>query len=906
MVNFQLPPAPPRDEPPESEPAKHPVKSVTINATPTVTADAPTPPPDAAEPPLKPSAKPSMSNVLIRSFAAIEAALSTYAHLFHFLAFYSLAMVLMWLWGFHGEIKHQPNIDVDDGAVFRYIIGVARGAGYTLNLNTSLVILLAARYTFTSLRDTPFASMLPLDKVFPLLHIVVAYSTALGVLIHMSFHFGWLIGFSAFDDWGLWSFNMSVTTGVILTILFAVMIVFAQPRIRRSHFITFYRVHLIGATLFYAILIFHGMYRNRPETYKYIIPSLIIYMIDRFLRHAHASNTTLQLTSTNSFFKDATVLELRVPKPFAYRAGQYVELQVPSINREWHPFTIASAPHEETLAVYIKKLGDWTGELHEKFSARIRGDDTSMIAVRVRGPYGAPCQHVRGYDRVVLISGGIGATPFSAVCKELHHLQARNGLKRAVTERRARLRTDAETTAAEKRVFGVIAQLYNVNVDAALDEVSAVDEQRSAFVTDLLRAQSMRRPSSVQLSLSLGMSSDEEDDEEDDSNEGDERAPLRFAEGTKDGESGGAQTASVDGADVPAVHLARKYVGRDDSIFVATDKRKSRARQQRIHMFDIRSQLLSTLHSTRMQFVILLLLMARIGVICAGSIWHSTFVSILLTAIPDDPEGKWVVIADSFLSGIVLVLVALTLCVEVWVLGVQFFSRAARVLDVLLLLPAAIASFALSVDAYARGAPISSGVIALHFIVCIPVMYVLMLLRLHSTVGGRRLTDVDSGREVESQQTVPDVDFVWTSPKADDDLWLRQELEPLAEGTQLRLHRYLTREKTLGDEEDGGDEYITSTKLGRPDWDAIFSEVMGRAKSDATVGVFFCGPHRMGQMIRKSIRKVEVVSALKGAYLRGVGAKTISRDMGVDKSVVKALRERGCAVRFVFREENFG
>ncbi|KAI0559304.1 respiratory burst oxidase-like protein [Gracilaria domingensis] len=626
------------------------------------------------------------------------------------------------------------------------------------------------------------------------------------------------------------------------------------------------------------------MYRNRPETYKYIVPTLIVYLADRILRRLQVSTTTLQLTASNSFFKDDNVLELRVPKPFQYRSGQYAELQVPSINREWHPFTIASAPHEETLALYIKKLGDWTGALHEEFARRLNGEELDTISVLVRGPYGAPCQHVQGYERVVLISGGIGSTPFSAVCKELHHLNREHGTnepeERDVSETDRRV----EMKMVEKRMYKAINKLYDVNIDAAVNQVSAVDEQRSAFVTGMLHLAALsRNQNDPQISSTEDSSTDADDGPH-------ELNDLTSSDSFYDGE-GGAQ------------HRRKKEFHKDDAIFVSSMKAIPNARQKMINLFDSRSHILTFLHSTRVQFLLLVSLTARIVALSIGSIWASDFVSVL--SEPTTSNGLWVVILDTFLSLFVTILIPLTVALEIAVMGSRFFSGT-RLLDFFVLVPAAIATTALDIRTWVQGTPMDNGVVGLNYLVLLPVMFVLLLTRLHGTLGGRRLTDTSKRCQCHVHKKAPEVDFVWTTPKRDADLWLRQELEPLASGTKLRLHRYVTREKELDEEMGPGDEFIHDSNLGRPDWDSVFSDVAWRAKSDTTVGVFFCGPHKMGDAIQKSIRKVEIVSALKGAYLRGLDVSTVSRDVGVGKRVVKRLEEHGCSVRFAFREENFG
>ncbi len=59
-------------------------------------------------------------------------------------------------------------------------------------------------------------------------------------------------------------------------------------------------------------------------------------------------------------------LTLRKPSDFDYRPGQYLFLNCAQIATfEWHPFTITSSPLEETLAVHIRNLGNWTGALHK-------------------------------------------------------------------------------------------------------------------------------------------------------------------------------------------------------------------------------------------------------------------------------------------------------------------------------------------------------------------------------------------------------------------------------------------------------------------------------------------------------------------------------------------------------------
>ena len=77
-----------------------------------------------------------------------------------------------------------------------------------------------------------------------------------------------------------------------------------------------------------------------------------------------------------------------------------------------HPFTIASAPHEEVLRVTVKALGDYTARLQELI-------EPGMPAV-IGGPHGR-FSHWKGTDQQLWIAGGVGVAPF------LSWLRALNG-----------------------------------------------------------------------------------------------------------------------------------------------------------------------------------------------------------------------------------------------------------------------------------------------------------------------------------------------------------------------------------------------------------------------------------------------------------------------------------------------
>lgn len=64
-----------------------------------------------------------------------------------------------------------------------------------------------------------------------------------------------------------------------------------------------------------------------------------------------------------------THLEFKRPQGFAYRSGQWVRVACLRLGTdEYHPFTLTSAPHEETLSLHIRAVGPWTSHLRELYT----------------------------------------------------------------------------------------------------------------------------------------------------------------------------------------------------------------------------------------------------------------------------------------------------------------------------------------------------------------------------------------------------------------------------------------------------------------------------------------------------------------------------------------------------------
>lgn len=64
-----------------------------------------------------------------------------------------------------------------------------------------------------------------------------------------------------------------------------------------------------------------------------------------------------------------THLRFQRPQGFEYKSGQWVRIACLALGtNEYHPFTLTSAPHEDTLSLHIRAVGPWTTRLRELYT----------------------------------------------------------------------------------------------------------------------------------------------------------------------------------------------------------------------------------------------------------------------------------------------------------------------------------------------------------------------------------------------------------------------------------------------------------------------------------------------------------------------------------------------------------
>ncbi len=107
-------------------------------------------------------------------------------------------------------------------------------------------------------------------------------------------------------------------------------------------------------------------------------------------------------------------LALRFEKPpgFSFKAGQYVDLTISDPSGtdspgNIHAFSLASAPHEETLMIATR--------MRDTVFKRLLGTMPLGTVVKIEGPFGSLTLHNDASRAAVLVAGGIGVTPFRSI-----------------------------------------------------------------------------------------------------------------------------------------------------------------------------------------------------------------------------------------------------------------------------------------------------------------------------------------------------------------------------------------------------------------------------------------------------------------------------------------------------------
>ncbi|XP_072868231.1 dual oxidase 2 isoform X1 [Chlorocebus sabaeus] len=168
-------------------------------------------------------------------------------------------------------------------------------------------------------------------------------------------------------------------------------------------------------------LIIHGSYAliQLPTFHIYFLVPAIIYGGDKLVSLSR-KKVEISVVKAELLPSGVTYLQFQRPQGFEYKSGQWVRIACLALGTtEYHPFTLTSAPHEDTLSLHIRAVGPWTTRLREIYSAPRGNGCAGYPKLYLDGPFGEGHQEWHKFEVSVLVGGGIGVTPFASILKDL-------------------------------------------------------------------------------------------------------------------------------------------------------------------------------------------------------------------------------------------------------------------------------------------------------------------------------------------------------------------------------------------------------------------------------------------------------------------------------------------------------
>uniref|UniRef100_A0A8C5UZU3 NAD(P)H oxidase (H2O2-forming) n=1 Tax=Microcebus murinus TaxID=30608 RepID=A0A8C5UZU3_MICMU len=333
----------------------------------------------------------------------------------------------------------SPPTDIAETTYVGIIL--SRGTAASVSFMFSYILLTMCRNLITFLRETFLNRYIPFDAAVDF-HRWIAMAAVVLAILHSAGHAVNVYIFSisplsllacvfpnVFVNDGsklpwkfyVWFFQtVPGMTGVLLLLVLAIMYVFASHHFRRRSFRGFWLTHHLYIVL-YILLIIHGSYAliQLPSFHIYFLVPAIIYGGDKLVSLSR-KKVEISVVKAELLPSGVTRLQFQRPQGFEYKSGQWVRIACLALGTtEYHPFTLTSAPHEDTLSLHIRAVGPWTIRLREIYSNPQSNGCATYPKLYLDGPFGEGHQEWHKFEVSVLVGGGIGVTPFASILKDL-------------------------------------------------------------------------------------------------------------------------------------------------------------------------------------------------------------------------------------------------------------------------------------------------------------------------------------------------------------------------------------------------------------------------------------------------------------------------------------------------------
>lgn len=376
--------------------------------------------------------EPSQSSFWI----SVKRTIENYSREIFWLALYTLVLLAIF-----AERAYYYSVEREHSGLRQiagYGVTVTRGAASAMMFTYSSLLLTMCRNTITMLRDTFLHIYIPFDLAVSFHKYIAMWALVFTVMhcIGHAFNF-YSISTQTSDDltclfrnffhstheipkFHYWCWQtITGVTGILLTLLTALMFIFALPFARRQLYNAFWYTHSLYP-VFYLLMILHGAGRliQPPFFYYFFLGPCVLFTVDRLIS-VRRKKVEIPVVRAELLPSNVTFLEFKKPNNFEYKSGQWVRVACTALSSsEYHPFTLSSAPHEKNLTIHIRGVGPWTTNIRKIYDPSLLREKP-LPKIHLDGPYGEGHQDWYQFDVAVLVGGGIGVTPFASVLKDI-------------------------------------------------------------------------------------------------------------------------------------------------------------------------------------------------------------------------------------------------------------------------------------------------------------------------------------------------------------------------------------------------------------------------------------------------------------------------------------------------------
>lgn len=307
---------------------------------------------------------------------------------------------------------------------------ISRGAGLCLAFTPFFLLLSVCKKTvrFLVRRQVKFFIF------FDSLHVISGVSLVILGIIHSVSHY---VNFHVIENerilqgsaYQIHTRTIAGITGNVMILSTLVLAFFSSNYIIKFNYEVFRITHKLYYVIFAAYLL-HGtgcfVKGGSGRCYPYysnivILLPLTLFILEKIYR------VFLRVVEVKELSLHQDGVQLKIDKKFEYFPGEYVMINFPSVNNQYHPITISSCPklEEGIIELSIKNCGDWSKKVLEHCRTN------EKIVVKVDGPYVSPCCRYIQFNTCIFIVSGIGITPFVSIIKNfaISYLQGNRGKK---------------------------------------------------------------------------------------------------------------------------------------------------------------------------------------------------------------------------------------------------------------------------------------------------------------------------------------------------------------------------------------------------------------------------------------------------------------------------------------------